>query len=165
MRCYLLPLLAVCAVVPSTAWAEPATLVDAPCDFVDREMMDALKLVDAKKTMDHKDVPATKESPQQRVNICSVTPGSAPLPSLSITTTMLPDGAKTNKLSCSEQSFPTVKVTMCNTSKSGVFATFVLVVSSSADEPVPRTFRAQLERRANQLEVAPGNAAKKSDKR
>jgi len=146
MRHPLLALLLASALLPLSARADSG----AACNVMDAEALTALQLGNATKKPDHKDVPATKNAPKQRVDTCVMAPKDAPLPSLSVTSVALPAGTDPVKLTCSDQVLPTVKLAICNATAKGRMLSFALVLPTSAETGA---LRSQVERLVQRIEA------------
>jgi hypothetical protein len=159
MRHYFLALVLVSSLSPAFAGTG---LVDAPCKLIDREALVALKLGDHKtKETREKSTDATQASSPIVVGTCNFTSRAAPFSSLSVTTTMLPEGVKTAKPTCSDEPLTGgaggpagMEMAICNATVGNTFLTFILITNDASDTAMKSTFRSHIERLTDGLAKA-----------
>lgn len=145
-----LAFLLIASVLPTMAFAASS---GSPCDLVDSEALLALKLENSTSKTEHKETSDTKGEANPDVNTCTITARNAPLPSLIVATTTLPQGAKTVKPSCTWHSIPgaSMDLGMCNATVNHTFVSFALTTKTTSDKT---TFPSQVERLVNRLAAA-----------
>ena len=159
MRHSFLALVLVSSLSPAFAAKGP---VSGPCNVIDREALVALKLGDHKtKEVREKTTDTTQAASPIVVDTCTFTSRAAPFPSLSVTTTLLPDGVKTVKPTCSDKPLPGgeggpagMEMAVCTATVGRTFMSFVLITSDASDTALKSTFRSHVERLTDGLAKA-----------
>lgn len=158
MRHYFLALVLVSSLSPAFASTDP---VGAPCNLVDQDALVALNLGDHKTKEDHEKITDTKDAASRNIDTCTFTSQAAPFPFLTVTTTLLPQGVKTAKPSCSDKVLPggadgsaKMALAVCTATVGNTFMSFVLMTNDASDTAMKSTFRTQIERLTDGLAQA-----------
>lgn len=133
---------------PTMAFAQSE---GATCNLVDQKALVALKLGEHKITVKRKEGPKTSHVPTQVTDTCTISPRDAGLPSLIITTAVLPPSTpkstqKAFRPSCSSSPLPRMTLYKCTTVERNTFVILTLLTKGSPDVAMEGTFRSQVER-------------------
>jgi len=144
MRNKLLALFMVSTLSPTVAFAQSA---DAICNLADQKALVALKLGEHKITVQRREGPKTPHMATQVTYTCTISPRNAGLPSLIISTAVLPTSTpKVVRSSCSSSPLPHMVLYKCTTVERNTFVVLTLLMKGSPDGAMEGTFRAQVER-------------------
>ena len=144
MRNKLLALFIVSTLFSTMAFAQPDGAI---CNLVDQKALVALKLGEHKIKVERKETPKTSREPAQVTYTCTISPRDVGLPSLIITTAVLPTSApEVIKPSCSSSPLGRLTLYGCTATERSTFVTLTLLTKGSPDVAMERTFRSEVER-------------------
>jgi hypothetical protein len=141
MRRTLFTIMSMSCLFPAAAWAAPA-----PCSLVDQETLVALALGDAVTKVEHKTVPARGQVPEQRVDVCTITPRVGASPSLSIMVMPLASTTTSAKPACHDNTVKNVGMASCFGVARGRMVTVSLVSPQATFAALNATLRARFGR-------------------
>jgi hypothetical protein len=149
-----LALFLVAYLAPSLAFAQSA---GTPCDFVDQEVLNALKLGHHSMKVVNSKVAGTNGAQAKNLDTCTFTPPqNAPSPSLSVTSAEMPSGLQALKPSCSEKLVGELEFAICTGTVRNSLVTFVLLGERSHVGWAKKAFPIQIERLLKRL-AGPGS--------
>lgn len=128
-----------------------AASVNAPCNLVDQETLDAFNLDAHTMKVERKDVPGKDSAPPVTAYVCTYVPRASQSPILSVTTVEIPPGARTLKPSCTEIPGGGLTFSICTAAVRNSFATFSLSMKSSTSTSMNKSFPAHIERSIKKL--------------